>query len=492
MNFNSKHFIYDGINSRRYGLQFLHIDTEPLKKVSGTPTYQKNFYNNKKSNSIIGIVWDESPINTEVEFISEKPISKKEKREIEKWLFNRSQYCKLYIDAREDKEIEIIDGQQLQCYVECIFYEPEIIEFASGVHGFKSKMELASPFATQDSLVKTFNSNSDTDYTELTVNIDTDDNDYVYPFVILDCSNNIDTSEIEIKNISDNERIVKISDYERTVFSDFQDVQNSINNDIKTYIFRDSSDDNGLKRLYYSFADASIEPDNNNFFKLGENLSSKKFDIKWRELSQEIFNTGSFNVQTEVYTEYGWRIFFSMSINDSYDTSFLDITIYNSDGDLFNSYSKTSDLNTTTFSLPSNIGRIALIQNLYFIPESQRVVVKKVDGINVLVNELCKITCPYNGEEIYWFDDNGNKQSVNRGTKFYWETVLTYISVNKIAGKTMFLNCETGSIINNDGDNCYDCLSDQKFLRLCNGENKLKIKGKTNITLKYQQKRYLR
>lgn len=209
MQFSGQHFIYDGINSRRYGLKFLHIDTEPFKKVSGTPTYQKNFYNSTKSNSIIGIKWDESPIDTEVEFISDKPISKKEKRKIEKWLFNRPQYCKLYINKREDKEIEVVDGKELQCYVECVFYEPEIIEFPSGVHGFKAKMELASPFAMQDKIKKTIISNSNNEATEFDIYIDTDDNDYVYPIITFE--NESDCNINTIENLSDNGNTFSLS-----------------------------------------------------------------------------------------------------------------------------------------------------------------------------------------------------------------------------------------------------------------------------------------
>lgn len=485
MQFSGKHFIYDGINSRRYGLKFLHIDTEPFKKVSGTPTYQKNFYKSTKSNSITGMEWDDSPINTEVELISEKPISKKELRAIEKWLFNRSQYCKLYIDKREDEDIEVINGVEKQCYVECVFYDAKVIEYIGGIYGFSATMELSCSYAIQDSITKEIKSNSNNSYTESKINVDTDDNDYVYPIITIECKN---INEIEVINESDNNRAVKLSDYERKVFSNFQDVKNSILNGTPTYIFRDVYQDHGVKKLYFSpFSDIL-----SSVYKKGQNLSEKKLKIEWSKLSSD-----SFLVQTVIHTSKGY----SINFGDNYDpdTFYFDtvFSIYSPESQKILEESYTEE--PTYIELPD----VGEIDNIYYRlitgdgGQEQFFYVNSTDTVvtfyktTVEANELCKNS--YIGEEIiYWYDDENSKVPVTLSSRMYWYNELMFISSNKLANKTIFMNCQTGSVINSENENCYDCILDQKFLRLFNGENKLKIKGEVNIIIQYQQKRFIR
>lgn len=154
MHFTEKLFVYNGVNSKKYGLRIAHLDTNPIENVAGKPEYQKVFYNSKLSNVIVGQNWNDSPISTEIEFISDRVFSRKEVREIEKWLFNKPKFCKLYIDKQEDEDIEKIKdnayGELTQSYIECVFYEASVIEDGVGVRGFKATMELSSPFAFQD------------------------------------------------------------------------------------------------------------------------------------------------------------------------------------------------------------------------------------------------------------------------------------------------------------------------------------------------------
>lgn len=154
MHFTEKLFVYNGVNSKKYGLRIAHLDTSPIENVAGKPEYQKVFYNSKLSNVIVGQNWNDSPISTEIEFISDRVFSRKEVREIEKWLFNKPKFCKLYIDKQEDEDIEKIKdnayGELTQSYIECVFYEASVIEDGVGVRGFKATMELSSPFAFQD------------------------------------------------------------------------------------------------------------------------------------------------------------------------------------------------------------------------------------------------------------------------------------------------------------------------------------------------------
>lgn len=490
MQFTEKHFVYDGINSRRYGLFFAHIDTEPFKKISGTPTYQKNFYNNTKTNSIVGTKWDESPISTEVEILSENPISKKELREIEKWLFNRPQYCKLYIDKREDEDIEVIDGEEKQCYIECLFYETEVIEYIGGIYGFKAIMELSSPFALQDSIIKTIDSNSNDEYTEVVINVDTDDGDYVYPITTIKC--NDDVEEFEIINTSDKNRCMKVSPFNPIVLTGESSVMAHLSRGENIYIRRDIENDTGYKKLYIANGDyISFSKDfllNNKeskYFFSGEQLK-----VDWDKISSETSNSNSdiiiYTYNRNTATNYQIRFLCSRK-NKTVPT----VEIYDSNSGVI---IKTIARETNEFTLPP-VGYIEKIQSVTF--DESGLIVSDYYDEDIIVNQLLENTYFWRySSYIYWYLDNEEPTTRNEAQYTIWSNADLYVLSGEFENKNFILDSRIGTVIketsNGDCESYYNYLVNQIFLRLCNGENILKILGKINLSIEFQQKRFIR
>lgn len=201
MTFTEKHFVYDGINSRQYNLIIAHIDTEAIKSLSGSVETQNFFNRNTLENTIIGQKYDDGALEVDIEFISDKPLSRVEQRKIKKWLFNHTEYKKFYIDKNEDEELERINGEIKQCYVNCIFTSPEIIEY-NGIYGYKAKMQLSSPFAFQDE-IEIIKTNSNAGYGDtntplfVRVDVDTDIEGFIYPIITIDRATKSTTQTID-------------------------------------------------------------------------------------------------------------------------------------------------------------------------------------------------------------------------------------------------------------------------------------------------------
>ena len=174
-------FEYDGINSKKYGLFFGHVDTERLKQICGNLEYNQVFYPSLNRQEIHGINKDEFPLSFDLEIISAEPISYSSAKEIKKWLFNSPTYKKLYASRIKDKTIERINGEEKRRYVECVFTNPEAMFYADGLHGWKCTCILSSGWAFQDEIEITYTFDDPTVETEITIPVDSDNNDYIYP-----------------------------------------------------------------------------------------------------------------------------------------------------------------------------------------------------------------------------------------------------------------------------------------------------------------------
>ena len=194
MNLSGNYFVYDGISSRAYNLRFLHIETKPYTQTSGEISYKTDFYKNRKKNVIAGVSWENSPLSVEVEIISDREIDFNNKRKIEKWLFNSSNYKRLYVDKDQDTEMERYNGKIHQQYLECTFINPIAIVYGNKVYGWKATLTASSPMALQDEIefeITNFSEN-------FTLNADTDIDDYIYPDMEIQTSGNC--TEIKIIN----------------------------------------------------------------------------------------------------------------------------------------------------------------------------------------------------------------------------------------------------------------------------------------------------
>ena len=211
-------FEYDGIESTRYGLFFGHVNTERLKQICGNLEYNQAFYPSLNRQEIHGINKDEFPLSFDLEIISAEPISHYFEKEIKKWLFNSPTYKRLYADKIKDENIETINGGKKREYVECIFTNPEAMFYADGLHGWKCTCTLSSGWAFQDEIEIKYTFDDPTVETEITIPVDSDNNDYIYPTLVLSTAS---TASSIINNISDNNREMQIKEIPvRTIYID--------------------------------------------------------------------------------------------------------------------------------------------------------------------------------------------------------------------------------------------------------------------------------
>lgn len=157
-NLTECHFIFNGINSRKYDLVIAHIESEAFRPIAGNKDGQYIFNKATRSRHIISDRYDNSPLSVDVEIVkcSGEPLNRSEIREIERWLFTNSKYRKLYIDPVDDplgETYEVQNGRQVLEYLNCRFVNAEKIFGNGGVMGFRCEIETDSYMAWQDPTV---------------------------------------------------------------------------------------------------------------------------------------------------------------------------------------------------------------------------------------------------------------------------------------------------------------------------------------------------
>lgn len=202
------YYIYGGINSSRYHLVFANLDTDRLAQICNNMEYSTEYYKGFQSHEIHGRQWEESPMSFEVEILSETPIDNIQSKKIKRWMFNSPAFQKLYegIGAKCSLD-EIVKGQLKRCYVECVFTNPIEIRKSGNLFGWKCTCTIASPMAVQDTIIdeySDFNSN-------ITIDVGSDYNGYTYPYIELKVGNTSASTDVVIKNVTDNNRSMKIN-----------------------------------------------------------------------------------------------------------------------------------------------------------------------------------------------------------------------------------------------------------------------------------------
>ena len=185
------HFDYAGRSSFEFGLIFANVGSERFVNLSGTISGSTIFNKSVKKRYLIDNDYSDSPISFEVDIITDdqRYLTLQECRRIEKWLFNRHNYRKLYLDTLDDCEgqtTEVIDGKEKKLYMNCRFLNPTRVEGDGGVIGYRATLEADSGYWWQDALSKTFTlDNTGSAYKTICVKVDTDIDDYVYPKVTI-------------------------------------------------------------------------------------------------------------------------------------------------------------------------------------------------------------------------------------------------------------------------------------------------------------------
>ncbi|MBP5463032.1 MAG: hypothetical protein J6Y20_13060 [Lachnospiraceae bacterium] len=154
------HFEYAGVSSRGYGLIIANVETERFRNTSGTITGVSLFHRGTKKRYLIDDDYSEFPVSYEVEIITDDDgcISAGDRRQIEKWLFNKPSYRKFYLDLDDDcdgETSEIIGGERKRLFMNCRFINPVKLEYNGGIVGYRATLEADSGLWWQDSITKT-------------------------------------------------------------------------------------------------------------------------------------------------------------------------------------------------------------------------------------------------------------------------------------------------------------------------------------------------
>ena len=184
------HFEYAAKSSREHGLVIANVEAGRMDKLAGDIEGVTIFNKSAKKRYLLDDDATNSPLTFDVEILAvdQRPIDFHERRKIEKWLFNKHDYRKLYLDMADDpfcETYEIIDGVRKRNYLNCRFINPEKLVFNDGVVGYKATLEADSSMFWQDAITKTFTIQNDdpTMSTSIVVKVDTDLDDYIYPKV---------------------------------------------------------------------------------------------------------------------------------------------------------------------------------------------------------------------------------------------------------------------------------------------------------------------
>lgn len=192
MELSGSYFTYNGTSSRKYGLIFANANTNRMLALAGDVNSVTVYNKSGKRNYHIGESYENSPLVFDAELITDDDhvISVSSRREIEKWLFHQTDYRKLYIDMACDpfgETYETVNGEIKQLYMNCRFTNPEKLESGEGVIGYKFTVECDNRMAWQDPVAysHSFASTGASFNTVISVDVDTDVNDYVYPKVVI-------------------------------------------------------------------------------------------------------------------------------------------------------------------------------------------------------------------------------------------------------------------------------------------------------------------
>lgn len=214
------HFEYydtDGTlrSSRTDGLIFANVETSRFNSLSGTVSSVTVFNKSNKKKYLVDTDYSDYPVNIDIEIVTDddRCLSVQERRSIERWLFNRHSYRKLYLDVDdgcEENRTEIIDGVTKRLYLNCRFINPTKLEYNGGVVGYQATLETDSGMWWQDAVEQTVYPSPGTSRVDfLDITVDTDIDDYTYPLLTIRTGS--EGGIITIVNTSDsNSRIMRL------------------------------------------------------------------------------------------------------------------------------------------------------------------------------------------------------------------------------------------------------------------------------------------
>lgn len=224
MDLYGHHFIYAGIPSRaavRGGtadLIIANVETSRYTNIIGEVKTQSVFNRHNTRRYMTNTLYDDSPLEFEIEIVADTPIDPYEMRELEKWLFNQRRYRPLYVDMDDIMYdgLDTVNNQVIGEYLNCIFLDAKKIEGNGGIMGWRCTIQCDCPMAWQDKSVIVFSTestprNGEEGYTypiptegtsarRVEIVVDSDINGYTYPTVTMEVVSNGETT---VYNASD-------------------------------------------------------------------------------------------------------------------------------------------------------------------------------------------------------------------------------------------------------------------------------------------------
>lgn len=207
------HFQYGDFNSREYGLIFAHCDTSSYDRLMGEVSASTLFNKRNGVQYILNDSFEDSPISFEAEVVADNfiAIPLQKRRTIEKMLFNKPDYRKLYVDIDDDimaDTYEYVNGYLKRLYFNCRFMNPSKIEDGNGlVVGYRFTIECDSCMAWQEATEREYDVSASTN-SIITVDADTDIGGYTYPKVTIQVGSTGGTITIT-NNSDDSSRLTK-------------------------------------------------------------------------------------------------------------------------------------------------------------------------------------------------------------------------------------------------------------------------------------------
>lgn len=220
------YFEFGGLSSRAYDLVFVNINTSRWTQLFGTSEGVTIYNKSANKAYVIGDDHTQSPVVIEAEIATKscRCLDITEQRQIEKWLFGHRNYRKLYFDAADDPAsamYEVIDGKVYRNYLNCRLLCPERIEGNGGICGYKFQIVCDSNMFWQDAHTHSFSVNNGAQdvSTIITVPVDTDFLEYIYPKVTISMGHV--GGDVTIVNNTDDStrltRLVGISPYAKVI-----------------------------------------------------------------------------------------------------------------------------------------------------------------------------------------------------------------------------------------------------------------------------------
>lgn len=202
------HFEYGGISSRQYDLILVNADTSRMTQLYGQKEGVTIFSKIANKQYLVDDDYSSSPISFDVEIMTDddRCLEPAESRQIEKWLFNRKNYRRLYMDIADDERgetYEYINGEMKRNYLNCRLINPEKLEGNGGIVGYKATLEADSNMFWQEPIEQSFevHNSSSSSSSNVTITVDTDLEEYIYPNVTIRMGN--DGGDIIIVNNND-------------------------------------------------------------------------------------------------------------------------------------------------------------------------------------------------------------------------------------------------------------------------------------------------